>query len=149
MRISGAGQYDARSLEQKAAFNTSPNDKQSGIWASDTGPAADQSGNVFAATGNGKFDAPQGTDYGDTLLKLSLERGDLTVSDYFTPSDQAELNKADNDLGSGGPLLLPDQPGPHPHLVLIGGKGGTLFAIDCDHMGGLQQNSILGSKQSV
>jgi hypothetical protein len=70
-----------------------------------------------------------------------LERGDLTVRDYFTPSDQAELNKADNDLGSGGPLLLPDQPGPHPHLVLIGGKGGTLFAIDGDHMGGLQQNS--------
>ncbi len=133
--------YDARSLEQKAVFNTSPNDKQSGIWASDTGPAADQSGNIFVATGNGKFDAPQGADYGDTLLKLSLENRALAVRDYFTPSDQAELNKADNDLGSGGPLILPDQPGPHPHLVLIGGKGGTLYTIDRDHMGAFQQKS--------
>jgi hypothetical protein len=132
--------YDARLLEQKAAFNTSPNDKESGIWASDTGPAADQSGNIFVATGNGKFDAPQGPDYGDTLLKLSLEHRVLAIRDYFTPSDQAELNKADNDLGSGGPLLLPDQPGPHPHLVLIGGKGGALYVIDRDHMGGPQQN---------
>jgi outer membrane protein assembly factor BamB len=132
--------YNAGSLEQVAAFNTSPNDKESGIWASDTGPAADQSGNIFVATGNGKFDAPQGPDYGDTLLKLRLEQRLLAVADYFTPSDQAELNKADNDLGSGGPLLLPHQPGPHPHLVLIGGKGSTLYAIDRDHMGGWQQN---------
>ncbi len=133
--------YDVRSLEQKAVFNTSPNDKQSGIWASDTGPAADQSGNIFVATGNGKFDAPQGPDYGDTLLKLNLVNGHLAVRDYFTPVDQEELNKVDNDLGSGGPLLLPDQPGRHRHLVLIGGKGGTLYAIDSDDMGKLQRNS--------
>ncbi|MBV9765338.1 MAG: pyrrolo-quinoline quinone [Acidobacteriaceae bacterium] len=133
--------YDARSLEQKAVLNTSPNDKESGIWASDTGPAADQSGNVFVATGNGKFDAPKGLDYGDTLLKLRLENGALIVGDYFTPSNEAELNKADNDLGSGGPLLLPDQPGTRPHLVLIGGKGGTLYAIDRDRMGKFQQSN--------
>ncbi len=133
--------YDAHSLQQEAVFNTSPNDKESGIWASDTGPAADQSGNIFVATGNGKFDVPQGPDYGDTLLKVSLDHGALAVGDYFTPSDQEALNKADNDLGSGGPLLLPDQPGPHPHLVLIGGKGGTLYVIDRDHMGRLAQNS--------
>lgn len=132
--------YDARTLKQIAVFNTSPNDKESGIWASDTGPAADENGNIFVATGNGKFDAPRGSDYGDTLLKLHLQQRVLEVGDYFTPSDQADLNKADNDLGSGGPLLLPDQPGPHPHLVLIGGKGGTLYVIDRDQMGRLQQN---------
>lgn len=65
--------YDAHSLGQKAVFNTSPDDKESGIWASDTGPAADQDGNIFVATGNGKFDVPEGPDYGDTLLKLRLE----------------------------------------------------------------------------
>jgi len=81
-------------------FNTSPASKESGIWASDTGPAADEN----------------------------------VVRDYFAPRDQGELNAADNDLGSRGPLL-PNQPGPHPHLVLIGGKGSTLYVIDRDHMG--------------
>lgn len=129
--------YDSRSLEQTAVFNTSPNSKESSIWASDTGPAVDRNGNIFVATGNGKFNA-QARDYGDTLLKLKLERGLLTLLDYFTPSDQEQLNKEDNDLGSGGPLLLPDQPGPHPHLVLIGGKGGVLYSIDRDQMGKFQ-----------
>lgn len=132
--------YDAHTLEQKAVLNTSPSSKESGIWASDTGPAADYNGNVLVATGNGKFDVAQGPDYGDTLLKLKLENHSLLVRDYFTPRDQGELNAADNDLGSGGPLLLPDQPGPHPHLVVIGGKGGTLYLIDRDNMGKYQSS---------
>lgn len=40
------------------------------------------------------------------------------------------------DLGSGGPVLLPDQTGPHPHLLVAAGKGGALYLIDRDHMGG-------------
>ena len=32
--------YDAQTLRQQAAFNTSPSAKESGIWQSDTGPAA-------------------------------------------------------------------------------------------------------------
>ena len=44
------------------------------------------------------------------------------------------MNSEDNDLGSSGPLLLPDQPGPHPHLVLQPTKGGAIYVIDRDHM---------------
>jgi hypothetical protein len=126
--------YDALTLQQQAVFNTSPNSTQSGIWAADTGPAIDTNGDIFVATGNGKFDPATG-DYGDTLLRLQLDRSHLVVHDYFTPSDQEKLNKEDNDLGSGGPLLLPDQPGAHPHLVLIAGKGAVLYSIDRDRMG--------------
>jgi hypothetical protein len=127
--------YDAQTLEQKAAFNTSPNSKESGIWQSDTGPAADSDGNVFVATGNGEFNLVNGDDYGDTFLKLALGEGKLVVRDYFTPHDQEMLSKKDLDLGSGGPVLLPDQNGPHPHLAIVGGKDGNLFLVDCDHMG--------------
>ncbi len=134
--------YDAHTLRQQAVFNTSPESKESGIWAADTGPAADENGNIFVATGNGKFDVTtDGSDYGDTLLKLALENGKLPVRDYFTPPDQNELNAKDNDLGSGGPLLLPKQDGTHPDLVLIGGKGATLYAIDRDRMGKYQPGS--------
>ena len=115
--------YDAQTLNQKGAINVSPDADDGGIWASDTGIAADSAGNVYAATGNGRFDASQGgRDYGDTLLKLSLNGNGLAVADYFTPFNADQLNSEDNDLGSGGPMLLPDQPGPHPHLAVIGGK---------------------------
>ena len=49
--------YDAQSMKQKAVFNASPDADDSGIWAGDTGPAADKDGNIFVASGNGSFDA--------------------------------------------------------------------------------------------
>jgi len=127
--------YDSRTLEQKAVFNTSPNAKEGAIWQSDTGPAADSSGNVYVVTGNGKFDGDEGHDYGDSMLKLVLDHGGLAVRDYFTPHDQQMLSEKDLDLGAGGPVLLPDQPGAHPHLAVTGGKDGNLFLIDRDRMG--------------
>ena len=128
--------YDARTLAQTDVFNTSPDDQESGIWQGDTGPAADQDGNVFLATGNGKFDVDAGgRDYGDSVLKFVSGKNALEVRDFFTPFNQKELNSNDLDIGSGGPLLLPDQPGPHPRLLLVGGKGAGLYVIDRDHMG--------------
>ena len=144
--------YDHQTLKQTAVFNTSPDAGEAGIWQTDNAPAADELGNIYAATGNGKFTASAGgRDYGDTLLKLGVERGHLVVDDYFTPSDQAAMNAHDQDLGSGGPILLPDQPGPHPHLVLIGGKNGTLFMLDRDRLGHYQtrDNNTVVQQMSV
>jgi len=128
--------YDAHTLKQAGVLNTSPDASQSGIWQSDTGPAVDDSGNLFVSTGNGKFDAASGgRDYGDTLLKIATGANGLSIADYFTPSEQAELSAADDDLGSGGPLLIPDQPGSHAHLAVIGGKGAVIYVVNRDHMG--------------
>jgi hypothetical protein len=126
--------YDAGTLKQQGVFNTSPDADDSGIWAGDTGPAADSAGNVFVATGNGAFDAASGgRDFGDSMLQLSAHA--LQLRDYFTPYDQGALNDNDNDLGSGGPVLLSDQPGKHPHMLVIAGKGGRIYLIDRDLMG--------------
>jgi hypothetical protein len=115
--------YDARTLKQLAALNTSPDTNDSGIWLSDTAPAADDAGNIFVVTGNGRFDAAAGGhDLGDSVLKLRLDGGQLAVADYFTPFNQEQLNANDADLGSGGPVLLPDQLGAHPHLLLAGAR---------------------------
>lgn len=142
--------YDAQTLKQKAVFNVSPDAEEGGIWAGDTGPAADSAGNIFAATGNGKFDADsQGRDYGDSMLKLSLGPDGLAVRDYFTPENQEQLNSSDSDLGSGGPMLLPDQPGPHPHLLVIGGKGGTLYLLDRDRLGKYQKVTRADPVQTI
>jgi hypothetical protein len=134
--------YDAVTLKQKGVFNVSPDADDGGIWASDTGIASDQEGNIFAATGNGSFDAGSGgRDYGDTLLKLHLINSGLGVSDFFTPFDEGHLNDTDSDLGSGGPVLLPDQHGKYPHLAVVGGKAPLLYVIDRDHMGKFQADS--------
>lgn len=129
--------YDSHSLRQTGVFNTSPDAEEGGIWQADAGPAADEQGNVFAITGNGKFDADSGgRDYGDSILKLALSSSGLRLQDYFTPFDEQRLDDENLDLGSGGPVLLPDQTGPHPHLLVAAGKGGALYLIDRDHMGG-------------
>jgi hypothetical protein len=114
--------YNATTLEQTAIFNTSPNSSMSGIWQTGNGLAADSSGNIYVATGNGTFDASTGgSDYGDSLLQLNSSLG---VLNYFTPDDQACRAKNDLDLGSGGPLILPTQPGSVPNELIIAGKGG-------------------------
>ena len=128
--------YDSQTLAQKAVLNVNPDGSEAGIWASDTGPAADAEGNVYLPTGNGTFDAAAGgRDYGDSVLKFVLEGSTLSIHDYFTPHDQAQLSNADADVGSSGPLLLPDQSGPHRHLLLQPTKGAMIYVIDRDHMG--------------
>jgi hypothetical protein len=128
--------YDAHTLAQKGVFNDTPDGTEGGIWLSDTGPAADASDNVYVPTGNGTFDVSSGgRDYGDTLLKLGLQSSLLVVNDYFTPHDQDALNNGDSDVGSSGPTLLPDQPGPHRHLLVQPIKGSMIYVIDRDQMG--------------
>lgn len=142
--------YDAQSLKQKASFITSPDADDSGIWASDTGIAADKEGDVFFATGNGKFDvAKGGRDYGDSLLKLNFEGNNLKVADYFAPFNVDELDANDGDLGSGGPMLLPDQPGVHPHLAIVGGKAPLIYVVDRDHLGHYHAGSNSHAIQTI
>jgi hypothetical protein len=140
--------YDARSLKQEAVFNASPDADDSGIWEGDTGPAADKAGNIFLATGNGRFDAGKGgRDYGDSLLKL--DSASLKLSDYFAPYNAANLDASDSDLGSGGPMLLPDQSGAHPHLAVVEGKGGVLYLVDRDQMGHWQAANNSHAVQTI
>ena len=128
--------YDAATFTQQAALITSPNGYESGVWMSGAGLAADGSGNIFVPTGNGDFDTVNipATDLGDSILRLALVPGQLSLLDYFTVYNQAALNNADTDLGSGGILLLPDQTGTHPHELVEAGKGGTIYVVDRDQM---------------
>jgi len=70
-----------------------------------------------------------------------------TVLDLFTPSNQPHLDSKDVDFGSGGVLVLPDQPGSTPHLAVAAGKNGTMFLMNEDKLGGYSptKNNVLGS----
>jgi hypothetical protein len=142
--------YNAQTLSQRAIYNTTPNGGLGGIWHGGGGPTADASGNVFVITGNGTFDglSPGGSnDFGDTFLKLTS--GALALSDFFTPYNQALLERDDNDLGSGAPLLLPDQSAGPPHLLVSAGKEGTIYLVNRDNMGKFQNGSDTQIVQSL
>ena len=125
--------YNAQSLQQAAVWNATRNGSAGGIWQSGAGPAADASGNVYLATGNGTFDLNTGgSDAGDSIVKLCSPAGaTLPVLDYFTPYNQGVLSSTDTDVGLGGVVLLPDQPSgsAHQHLLVQMSKEGTLECL--------------------
>jgi len=138
--------YSAGTLTQEAVFNVSPNGTLGGIWMAGGGPAADSSGNIFLATGNGSW---TGTDaFGDSILRLGPPSGGQFGSlDYFTPTNQLDLENADRDLGSGGVLLLPTlSSGAHTQLLVQVGKEGKIYVADRQNLGQIFcSTSTLGS----
>jgi fibronectin type 3 domain-containing protein len=125
--------YNATTLQRTLIFNVTPNQEGAGVWMSGAGLAADSTGSMYYITGDGEFDGNTGgPDWGDSYVKMSPAG---VVQDYFTPFNQDALNQGNHDLGSGGALLLPDQPGAHPHEMVSSGKDGTIYLVDRDNMG--------------
>ena len=128
--------YDSQTLQQQFAFLVTPSGKQGSIWQGGSGPAADADGYIYLATANGDYDGPQGSnDFSNSVLKMGWNGTALNVLDFFTPYNQLQLQQLDLDLGSSGPLVLPDQPGLYPHSLVVGGKEGTLYLLNRDEMG--------------
>jgi PQQ enzyme repeat len=139
--------YSQSTLARTAVFNAAPNSGGAGpaIWMSGGGPAADSTGDVYLLTANGVFETvldsngfPNQGDYGNSFLKLSTAGGALTVADYFTMYNEVSESNADQDLGSGGILLLPDltdSGGAVRHLAVGAGKDGNLYVVSRDSLG--------------
>jgi outer membrane protein assembly factor BamB len=119
-----------------------PTQREGGIWAP-SGPAIDHSGNILVATGNGQ--PGMGFDFGNSVIKLSPELG--KVVDWFAPSNWAELDRSDTDLGSVGPTILDnnvsDNSKNHNNYttttseVFQIGKEGIGYLISADKLGGI------------
>lgn len=138
--------FDPVTLQRKPSYTfvTTPNSTianygtnagEGGIWMAGCGLSVDSNTNLFFEIGNGVFNATNGTggtEYGDSIIKLSTTNNQLSVADYFTPYNQAALAAGDTDLGSGGLILLPDQPGNVPHLLVGNGKEGKMYNLNRD-----------------
>jgi hypothetical protein len=117
---------------------------------SGTAPAADSAGNIFFLEGNGTFDTtltasgfPSNKDCGNCFVKLSTSGG-LALADYFTPHNTAAESNADQDLGAGGAILLPDlkdASGATKHLAVGAGKDSIIYVADRDNMGKFNANT--------
>ncbi|HTR26822.1 MAG TPA: hypothetical protein VMI10_22815 [Terriglobales bacterium] len=120
----------------------------SSIWMSGYGLASDDGGNILFVTGNSDY---SGTTYdGVTNIQESVVKVSptlTTVLDLFTPANQASLEQGDVDFGSGGALILPDQPGSIPHMAVAAGKDGNMYFMNEDNLGGYSpsKNNVLGT----
>lgn len=130
--------YDKTSLQQRALFNDTPDGAGGGLWNSGGAPVIDDlPGKAFIMTGVDQDDPPSG--YNDSFLRLSGD--DLSLEDFFQPDNAAYLALNDADLGSGSPVLMPDNGSGTPHEIIGGGKDGKIFVVNRDSMGSFSATS--------
>jgi hypothetical protein len=137
--------YNESTLAQTGVLNLTPNGSDGGIWMAGAGPAADAEGNIYLLMGNGTFDTtlasgfPAHGDYGNAFVKVQVSaNGALSVADYFTMSNTTSESNSDEDLGSGGLMLLPSLPdstGQSHALVVGAGKDRNVYVVDSSDMG--------------
>jgi hypothetical protein len=133
--------YDATTLKQTAVVCTSPNGFGNGVWGAGGGPPIDTAaGRMFITTGNGTYASyppfNASSEFGDSIVAFDLSNGKLTPVDAFTPFNQGHLSTADLDQGSGGILMMPDQQGANPHILMQVGKEGRILILNRDNLGG-------------
>ncbi len=138
--------YNATTLAQTAVVCTSANGSGDGIWMAgaampiDEDADGDGDGRLFLATGNGTYSTyppfNASTELGDSIVDFSLANGGLQATDAFTPYNQSKLSSSDRDQGSGGILMLPNQQGSYPHVLIQVGKEGRILVLNRDKLGG-------------
>lgn len=139
--------YDTTSLEQTAAFCTTPTTGGGGIWQAGQGPAGDHGGNVYIITSNGGWNGI--TDFAETFLMLHYsppragKSGKLELTSWFTPFRDAERDSTpaydfkDQDLGSAGPVVPSGM-----HMVFGAGKDGVLYVLQKGDFGNTTRAQI-------
>ena len=135
--------YSESTLQQTQVLDLTPNGSEGSIWMSGDGIAADSSGNLYFLDANGSFDItlnangfPAMNDFGNAMVKVSTS-GKLAVVDYFQTYNTVMESDEDEDLGSGGEILLPDQTvlGVVYHLIVGAGKDGNIYLADRENLG--------------
>jgi uncharacterized protein (TIGR03437 family) len=132
--------HDAMSLNQVAAFNSTPADSGASFWNGGAGPSADADGNIYVVSANADADGNQAAARLDESVLRLTPAPQLSLDELFTPFNRLQMDEADQDLGSSGALLLPDDIGTtaHPHLLFVSGKEGRMYLLDRDVLGGAQ-----------
>ena len=123
--------YDAATLGFRTVWSPIPGGPNGGIWMSGGGLIADTDGSLYLQTANGDFNS-NAAKWGNALLRLKMNGNQIQVTDFFAPCNTAMMNGMDMDLGSAGPLLLPG------NLVSAGGKPGTVYLMERNHLGHFQ-----------
>ena len=151
--------YSETTLQQSSVLNLTPNgpstphygNGEGSIWMSGAGLVGDSLGNIYFLDANGTFDPtlnsagfPASGDFGNAFMKVATTGNVLAAADYFAAYNLQSESDADQDLGSGGAMLLPDQTdgsGKVRHLAVGAGKDHNIYVVDRDNMGKFNQSS--------
>ena len=143
--------YNQTTLAQQSVLNLTPNGSEGAIWAAGAGPAADSNGNIYFLEANGTFDTtlnaqgfPVNGDYGNAIVKLSIKHSQPAVADYFNMFNTVSESNADEDLGSGGAMVVPsfkDSNGVLHFLVVGAGKDANIYLANRASMGKFNPNN--------
>lgn len=119
--------------------------------AEGAGLSADSTGDIYFLDANGTFDTtldgngfPVNGDYGNAIMKLSTKKGQLAVADYFNMYNTVPESDADEDLGSGGAMVIPnikDSSGVVHQLVVGAGKDANIYLANRANMGKFNPNN--------
>jgi outer membrane protein assembly factor BamB len=136
--------YDAHTGLQTGVLNLTPNGNEGAIWQAGAGIASDGKF-LYLLDANGTFDTelnaqgfPVNGDFGNAFVKISTSNRTLTVTDYFNAYNTVQESNADEDLGSGGTMLLPpmkDSRGKTRYLAIGAGKDQNIYIVNRDNMG--------------
>jgi PQQ enzyme repeat len=150
--------YSERTLARTSVINVTPNGNEGAVWQAGAGLASDGS-SIYFLDANGTFDTslnaqgfPSLGDYGNAFVRLSTTNHTLAVADYFTMYNTVDESDADEDLGSGGAMVLPpmkDAGGATRYLAVGGGKDGAIYIVDRTNMGKFNPNNDSAIYQEV
>jgi hypothetical protein len=150
--------YSEKTLAQTSVLNLTPNGDGGSIWQSGAGIASDGQ-NLFLLDANGTFDTtlnkngfPNKGDYGNAFLKVSTTNNKLRVADYFNMFNTVRESDRDEDLGSGGTIVLPamtDAKGKVRYLAIGAGKDQNIYIVDRNNMGKFNPNNDNAIYQEV
>jgi outer membrane protein assembly factor BamB len=103
------------------------------------GPVVEPGGRrILIDTGNAPWNGT--TNFGDSVLELTFPS--LTLRQTFTPTNQAQLNDSDTDLGSSAPALLGG------NRVMVAGKDGSMRVLELTRLNGrsVSSHTLLGGE---
>lgn len=121
-----------------------------GVWSRAGATLEPLNNNIYITVGNGLYDANTGgVNYGDSIIELSPDLSQII--DTYTPTNFANLDAKDLDIGITAPVLLPVQTGTNtPYLLAQGGKEKVLRLINRQNLSGQGgPNHIGGELQTV
>ncbi len=118
----------------------------SAIWGRAGAMIEPGTGRILVATGNAPFNGS--TNWGDSVLELSPDGRQLLH--HWTPSNQAQMNANDLDLGSTSPVVLPPFHG--MRLAVQSGKDALLHLLNLNTLAGVRGKAghhLGGELQSI
>ncbi len=122
-------------LTTKKAFSSTPG--QGGIFGT-AGPAVGNDGTIYFETGDGVYDVAAGK-LSTTVQAYTSANDQLTLKDYYTPSNHAWLTKRDLDMNTT-PVVFSYQ---GRDLLVGSGKEGRYFLMDSKSLGGANHETPL------